>query len=167
MGWITINGTHIFIRDGESKKAAVKRFIANKRNNKVGNYHKGASFYQEGNVVGITQYRIQKAQRNYKKSNEGYFTAKDKLTKSIKSAEKATKYTKSSTKPVKPTPVSHISVNNSKYYGSYLKNPKGRGNWAFNIGGKTAFFRGTFAEAKKQALKEASKKGLWQIDVLP
>lgn len=31
MGWITMNGAHIFIKNGESKDAAVKRFILNKK----------------------------------------------------------------------------------------------------------------------------------------
>lgn len=31
MGWITMNGTHIFIKDGESKDVAIKRFTAGKK----------------------------------------------------------------------------------------------------------------------------------------
>lgn len=89
-GWFTMNGVHIPIMNGESRTDAAKRFL----DKKVGKYTKNASFYQKGDVVGITQYRIQKAQRDFEKSDEGYFKAKDKLNKEIKSATESDKYTK-------------------------------------------------------------------------
>ena len=55
------------------------------------------------------------------------------------------------------------------------KSPKGKGNWAFSIGNKdgyedaskAVFFYGTYAEAKKEAVKAAAEKGASVVYVLP
>lgn len=61
-----------------------------------------------------------------------------------------------------------IRVDTNRYYGSHMKQPRGRGNWAFEIGGKTVFFRGLYSEVKTRAVKEARKdKRIFSIKVLP
>lgn len=56
-----------------------------------------------------------------------------------------------------------VTVNESDFVSSHMKNPKGYGHWIFGIGSKNMsdWFEttGTYAEAKKRAIEEAKKKG--------
>lgn len=63
--------------------------------------------------------------------------------------------------------LSQIEVNKNEYLFSVGKRPSGRGNWAFDIGGKTHFFNGTYPEATKKAKKKAQEEGQRRIKVLP
>ena len=65
------------------------------------------------------------------------------------------------------TPLSQIEVNKNEYLFSVGKRPSGRGDWAFDIGGKTHFFNGTYPEATKKAKKKAQEEGQRRIKVLP
>lgn len=62
--------------------------------------------------------------------------------------------------------LSQIEVSNDEYRFYYGKRPSGRGEWAFDIGGKTHFFRGTYQEATKKAKKTAQEEGQRRIKVL-
>lgn len=57
-----------------------------------------------------------------------------------------------------------VSTNEYRFYNG--KQPSGRGNWAFDIGGKTIFFSGKFSEASKQAKKMAQTKGYSRIKLM-
>ena len=72
--------------------------------------------------------------------------------------------------------LSSITVSTALYYREYMKEPKGRGSWAFSIGDKSgyddatkAFFTNsmTYREAVKVAKLEEQKKGATIIYVLP
>lgn len=56
-----------------------------------------------------------------------------------------------------------VTVNESDFVSSHVKNPKGYGHWIFGIGSKNMgdWFEttGTYAESKKRAIEEAKKKG--------
>lgn len=61
-----------------------------------------------------------------------------------------------------------VRVDTSSYYGSYLKQPRGRGNWYFKIGNEEICFRGSYSEAKAKAIKYAHKnKNIYSIKVMP
>jgi hypothetical protein len=60
-----------------------------------------------------------------------------------------------------------VRVTTTKFTWSHGRQPRGRGLWAFAIGGQTRFISGTYREAKKQALAEARTKGVQEIFVLP
>lgn len=62
--------------------------------------------------------------------------------------------------------LSQIEVSNDEYRFYYGKQPSGRGDWAFDIGGKTYFFNGKYSEASKQAKKKAQEKGQSRVKVL-
>lgn len=62
--------------------------------------------------------------------------------------------------------LSQIEVSNDEYRFYYGKRPSGRGDWAFDIGGKTHFFHGSYSEASKQAKKKAQKEGQSRVKVL-
>ena len=64
------------------------------------------------------------------------------------------------------TALSKIEVNNDEYRFYYGKQPSGRGNWSFDIGGKTYSFNGKYSEASKQAKKKAQEKGQSRVKVL-
>ena len=64
------------------------------------------------------------------------------------------------------TPLSQIEVNNDEYRSYYGKQPSGRGNWSFDIGGKQYSFNGKFSEASKQAKKMAQTKGHSRIKLM-
>ena len=64
-------------------------------------------------------------------------------------------------------PQNAVLVYINKYQASHGKNPRGRGLWAFEIGGKTNFFRGTYTEAKGKAVRFAANKGIRKVYVLP
>ena len=61
-----------------------------------------------------------------------------------------------------PIPKSAVSVNTTTYEFTHGK-PKGNGQWAFKIGGKTVFFNGKNSDAKKQAIAHAAKNGEWSV----
>lgn len=65
------------------------------------------------------------------------------------------------------TPLSQIEVNSDAYRAYYGKQPSGRGNWSFDIGGKQYSFNGKFSEASKQAKKMAQEEGQRRIKTLP
>ena len=60
-----------------------------------------------------------------------------------------------------------IKVDTDQYKYSHGKNPKGEGNWAFDIGGETVFISGKYSDVVKDAKKQATKKKLFRIQVLP
>lgn len=62
--------------------------------------------------------------------------------------------------------LSKIEVRNDEYRFYYGKQPSGRGNWLFDIGGKQYSFNGKFSEASKQAKKIAQEEGQRRIKVL-
>ena len=64
------------------------------------------------------------------------------------------------------TPMSHIEVNSDAYRAYYGKQPSGRGNWSYDIGGKQYSFNGKFSEASKQAKKMAQTKGYNRIKLM-
>ena len=41
----------------------------------------------------------------------------------------------------------------AKFEASHCRKPRGRGNWAFEAGGRMFWAQGTFTEARKQAAK--------------
>ena len=62
--------------------------------------------------------------------------------------------------------LSQIEVSNAEYRSYYGKQPSGRGNWSFYIGGKQYSFNGKFSEASKQAKKMAQTKGYNRIKLM-
>lgn len=59
-----------------------------------------------------------------------------------------------------------VTVSYFKYICSHGKTPKGQGCWAFDLGGGDMFFHtGSFAEAKRAAVKEAKRRGVDSISV--
>ena len=62
--------------------------------------------------------------------------------------------------------LSQIEVSNAEYRSYYGKQPSGRGNWSFDIGGKQYSFNGKFSEASKQAKKMAQTKGYNRIKLM-
>ena len=72
--------------------------------------------------------------------------------------------------------LNQIIVSTRLYEREYEKQPKGRGSWAFSIGGTQgyddvtkAFFTNsmTYREAVKVAKQEAQKQGAYIVYVLP
>lgn len=62
--------------------------------------------------------------------------------------------------------LSGVTVSYFKYICAHRKCPKGRGTWAFEFGDSEMFFyTGTFAEAKRAAVKEAKRRGVDAISV--
>jgi len=72
-----------------------------------------------------------------------------------------------STPKVKKIPASQVTISDSQYRFSTGKAPKGYGNWAFYIGNsdEPVFFHGSYAEAKKKAIREAANRGVNKIRV--
>lgn len=62
--------------------------------------------------------------------------------------------------------LSKIEVSNDEYRFYYGKQPSGRGNWYFDIGGKQYSFNGKYSEASKQAKKMAQTKGYSRIKLM-
>lgn len=60
-----------------------------------------------------------------------------------------------------------ITVSTRPYYRSHMKEPKGRGSWAFDIAGKIEWFNGTYTEARKAAVAKAKEVGAAFVAVLP
>lgn len=74
---------------------------------------------------------------------------------------------------IKKTPVSSINVDTYSYRSAHGKEPgsvrvggSSRGNWAFKLGNETVFINDTYSNAKRKAVKEASRRGLTSIKVL-
>lgn len=77
------------------------------------------------------------------------------------------------TDKIKKTPTSSINVDTYQYRGAHGTEPSrvrtggsSRGNWAFQLGNETIFINDTYSNAKKKAVKEASRRGLTSIKVL-
>jgi len=72
-----------------------------------------------------------------------------------------------STLKLKKIPASQVTISDSQYRFSTGKAPKGYGNWAFYIGNsdEPVFFHGSYAEAKKKAIREAANRGVNKIRV--
>lgn len=64
-----------------------------------------------------------------------------------------------------------VRVSDTYYIWVNGHRPKGRGHWAFQIGGDfpvaTVWFRGTYAEAKRAAVKAAKEHKVDFIKVMP
>lgn len=60
-----------------------------------------------------------------------------------------------------------VKVNTSEYRRSYCTEPKGRGNWAFRIGGELVFIYGKYADARKAAVAMARESGVDVVYTLP
>ena len=64
-----------------------------------------------------------------------------------------------------------IRVSTTEYIWSHGRKPRGWGNWAFQIGAIFAdsmvFFRGTYNEALKAAMKLAKERKVDVVKVLP
>ena len=60
-----------------------------------------------------------------------------------------------------------VRVDTTSYRASHSKEPKGTGQWMFDIDGKEYTFKGTYASAKKQAMKQAKQVGAYSLKVLP
>lgn len=68
----------------------------------------------------------------------------------------------------KKIPASQVTISDSRYRFSTGKAPKGYGNWAFYLGDdddKPIFFQGSYADAKKKAVREAANRGVNKIRV--
>lgn len=68
----------------------------------------------------------------------------------------------------KKIPASQVTISDSQYRFSTGKAPKGYGNWAFYLGDdddKPIFFQGSYADAKKKAVREAANRGVNKIRV--
>lgn len=62
---------------------------------------------------------------------------------------------------------SGIMVDFSAYIWAWGKAPRGKGNWAFYLGDETEprFYYGSFADTKKQAVRDAKAAGYWRVKV--
>lgn len=230
--WITVNGQHIPIMDGESKMQAVGKFIRSKREKEIqkmaddvlsrnsyknrelaeatsrmtekmfgpkikgqNRFFKGAKVQVEDSYSGEKrgEYRVKgkmdkdRSKMLYGSAVTGYdieATGKfaEKLNKAgVNGKSQSNNYRMSlypnkyklKTDRIKKTPVSSINVDTTSFRGTHGKEPgslrvggSSRGNWAFKLGKETIFINDTYSNAKKQALKEASRRGLWSIKVL-
>ena len=65
------------------------------------------------------------------------------------------------------TTQSGILVDYSTYIWTWGKAPRGNGNWAFYLGDETEprFYQGSFAQTKKQAVRDAKSAGYWRVKV--
>ena len=246
--WITVNGNHIPIMDGESKMQAVGRFIKGKRHGAAirmkemdrelsgdlphttrdiyNKYNKEAVTYQkygggtnikgraktrEGiinsldkdEMIDLNNKKIVGPQPSYTKVTKGKFKGyyrnvynnndpyidKDLLMREMKNYD-SNQIRNRKTREAKPietydgryklkadrikkTPVSSINVDTTSFRGAHGKEPGNNrvggstsGNWAFKLGNETIFINDTYANAKRKAIKEASRRGLWSIKVL-
>lgn len=76
------------------------------------------------------------------------------------------------TLPAKSPRSRHVLIETGPYYSSHLKQPRGRGSWAFALGSRHAepwFAPGsmTYAEARKLAKARAIELGVVAVYVLP
>ena len=69
-------------------------------------------------------------------------------------------------KGAKAIPQKSVNVGTSEFVRAHGKAPSGKGNWAFDIGGQTVFFNGSYANAKKKAIAQAASMGIRQIMTL-
>jgi len=60
-----------------------------------------------------------------------------------------------------------VAVDTDRYVNSHGKKPKGHGVWMFQIGDEEISFEGNYGKAAAEAKKEASKRKLMRIFVLP
>jgi hypothetical protein len=58
-----------------------------------------------------------------------------------------------------------VTVNTTKFQFSHGKSPRGTGFWFFEASNQTFSFFGSFAEAKKEAVKWAKENGFNQVEV--
>jgi hypothetical protein len=59
-----------------------------------------------------------------------------------------------------------MTVYTNHYLGITGKQPKGFGNWAFEIAGNTYFFIGMYSAAKKEAIAMAKAIDVYYIDLV-
>ena len=255
--WITVNGNHIPIMDGESKMDAVGRFIKERRDKKLKNAKDNIEYNRQARNNAIvnkeaadmrvihpkdynklrkeTLAKLQESNQQYNNevrglkkklkgrqlTQEGYAKKLQDLNDKYRSLERREGYNltewansrykddgyrnnaivyraelkniekeyhmvkdkmnaskqkgtyKLKEDRIKKTPVSSINVDTTSFRGTHGKEPgslrvggSSRGNWAFKLGNETIFINDTYSNAKKQALKEASRRGLWSIKVL-
>ena len=60
-----------------------------------------------------------------------------------------------------------VQVLRNRYYFVHGKAPRGRNFWVFEIGDTHTGYMGPYKEAKKFAIKEAQRRNVLQIKVLP
>ncbi len=62
-----------------------------------------------------------------------------------------------------------VTTNTRPYYTSHMKEPRGYGSWAFTLGDSKdmVWFKGTYAQARKQAVAAAKAAGATTVHVLP
>jgi len=60
-----------------------------------------------------------------------------------------------------------MRIEKNQYIFSHGKAPRGYGMWAFEVADREYFYTGNFAEAKKEAFKEARNQGVSEIVILP
>lgn len=63
----------------------------------------------------------------------------------------------------------HVEVKTSEYEFSYSHAPRGRGSWAFKIQGQPDlhWYNGTYADAKRDAIRKAREIGAARVTVCP
>lgn len=64
-----------------------------------------------------------------------------------------------------------IRVNTTEYIFSHGRKPRGYGYWAFQVGeifpDAMVWFRGTYSEALKAAMKLAKERKVYEVKVMP
>ena len=68
---------------------------------------------------------------------------------------------------ITPVPASSVRVCNLAYQAVHGRSPKGRGSWAFTMGGQTFWTKPnqTLIAAKREARAEAGRRGLFSCKV--
>ena len=62
--------------------------------------------------------------------------------------------------------LNQIEVKTSSYVNAHGKDPKGFGQWAFQIGDSSGWITDTYSEAVKVAKRSAQRQGIDRIEVL-
>lgn len=60
-----------------------------------------------------------------------------------------------------------VKVQTHLYVFNHCKNPRGKGQWAFNIRGEVITLLGMYSKAKKSACQIADEFGVTSIKLLP
>jgi hypothetical protein len=93
--------------------------------------------------------------------------------KGSKDAPKETRMNTTETAPAKKTnrtTISAVTVDTRPYFRSHLREPRGTGSWAFQIGRDEEnlfWHNGTYGEARKAAQAEARRRGATIIYAQP
>lgn len=63
--------------------------------------------------------------------------------------------------------INGIMVDYTNYIWVWGRQPRGTGNWAFFLGNESdpRHYEGTFASARKQAVRDAKAAGYWKVAV--